>query len=118
MQCIACLFEGLLVMLIFISNCCMLQVFAAETSELLTYHQIEIVQICPREGWVEQDPLQILKAVKDSMEITVNNLRKLEIDPVDIVAVGITNQRETVIVWDKYTGQPLYNAIGKFRLKL
>jgi len=52
------------------------------------------------------------------MEITVNNLRKLEIDPVDIVAIGITNQRETVIVWDKYTGQPLYNAIGKFRLKL
>jgi glycerol kinase len=51
------------------------------------------------------------------MEITVNNLRKLEIDPADIVAIGITNQRETVIVWDKYTGQPLYNAIGKFRLK-
>jgi glycerol kinase len=93
-------------------------VFAAETSELLTYHQIEIVQMCPREGWVEQDPLQILKAVKDCMEITVNNLRKLEIDPVDIVAIGITNQRETVIVWDKYTGQPHYNAIGKFRLKL
>jgi len=105
-------------MLIYISNCCVLQVFAAETSELLTYHQIEIVQMCPREGWVEQDPLQILKAVKDCMEITVNNLRKLEIDPVDIVAIGITNQRETVIVWDKYTGKPLYNAIGKFRLKL
>lgn len=86
-------------------------VFAAETSELLTYHQIEILQMCPREGWVEQDPLQILKAVKDCMEITVNNLRKLEIDPMDIVAVGITNQRETVVVWDRYTGQPLYNAI-------
>jgi glycerol kinase len=95
----------------------MLQVFAAETSELLTYHQIEILQMCPREGWVEQDPLQILKAVKDCMEITVNNLHKLEIDPMDIVAIGITNQRETVVVWDRYTGQPLYNAIGNLELK-
>lgn len=40
--------------------------------------------------------------------------RSLEIDPADIKAVGITNQRETTIVWDKTTGQPLYNAIGEF----
>ncbi|PNF36815.1 Glycerol kinase [Cryptotermes secundus] len=86
-------------------------VFAAETSELLTYHQIDVQQMCPREGWVEQDPLEILKAVKDCMEITVDNLHKLDIDPADIVAVGMTNQRETVVVWDKYTGEPLYNAI-------
>ncbi|XP_069677093.1 glycerol kinase 3-like isoform X3 [Periplaneta americana] len=86
-------------------------VFAAETSELLTYHQIEIPQMCPREGWVEQDPRQILKAVKDCMETTVDNLHKLDIDPMDIVAIGITNQRETVVVWDRFTGEPLYNAI-------
>lgn len=95
----------------------MFQVFAAETSELLTYHQIEIRQMCPREGWVEQDPLQILKAVKDCVEITVDNLHKLDIDPSDIVAVGITNQRETVVIWDRCTGQPLYNAIGNSKLK-
>jgi glycerol kinase len=95
----------------------MLQVFAAETSELLTYHQIDIRQMCPREGWVEQDPLQMLRAVKDCMEITVDNLHKLDIDAADIVAVGITNQRETVVVWDKYTGEPLYNAIGSYKLK-
>lgn len=40
--------------------------------------------------------------------------RSLEIDPADIKAVGITNQRETTIVWDKTTGQPLYNAIGLY----
>jgi glycerol kinase len=93
------------------------QVFAAESSELLTYHQIDVQQMCPREGWVEQDPLEILKAVKDCMEITVDNLHKLDIDPADIVAIGITNQRETVVVWDKYTGEPLYNAIGSYKLK-
>ena len=58
-----------------------------------------------------------ITAVKDCMEITVNNLHKLEIDPMDIVAIGITNQRETVVVWDRYTGQPLYNAIGNLELK-
>lgn len=41
------------------------------------------------------------------------NLRQLTIDPADIVAIGITNQRETTVVWDSVTGQPLYNAIGK-----
>jgi len=91
------------------------QVFAAESSELLTYHQIEIPQLCPREGWVEQDPLQILKAVRDCIEITVDNLQKLDIDPSHIVAIGITNQRETVVIWDRYTGKPLYNAIGNSR---
>jgi glycerol kinase len=43
---------------------------------------------------------------------TVENLRKLGVDPGDIKAVGITNQRETIIAWDKLTGEPLYNAIG------
>jgi len=44
----------------------------------------------------------------------VENLRKLGVDPADIKAVGITNQRETIIAWDKLTGEPLYNAIGKW----
>ena len=56
--------------------------------------------------------MEILKAVKDCIDVTVDNLHKLDIDSTDIVAVGITNQRETVVVWDRYTGQPLYNAIG------
>ena len=47
------------------------------------------------------------------MDKTVENMKKLGVDPADIKAVGITNQRETIIAWDKLTGEPLYNAIGK-----
>lgn len=72
---------------------------------------MEISQIYPQEGWVEQDPMDILNGVKECLERTIDNLKKLDIDPKDIVAIGITNQRETTILWDKVTGKPLYNAI-------
>lgn len=72
--------------------------------------------IIPKEGWVEQDPLEIMKAVVETINVTCDNLKKLDIDLSDIVATGITNQRETTIVWDSITGQPLYNAIGKVSL--
>lgn len=86
-------------------------VFVANTAEVLTYHQVPLSQSCPQEGWVEQDPIEILNAVKECLEQTVFNLRQLTIDPSDIVAIGITNQRETTIVWDSVTGEPLFNAI-------
>nr|XP_018914333.1 PREDICTED: glycerol kinase-like isoform X1 [Bemisia tabaci]XP_018914334.1 PREDICTED: glycerol kinase-like isoform X1 [Bemisia tabaci]XP_018914335.1 PREDICTED: glycerol kinase-like isoform X1 [Bemisia tabaci]XP_018914336.1 PREDICTED: glycerol kinase-like isoform X1 [Bemisia tabaci] len=86
-------------------------VFAAETAEVLTFHQVSIKNICEKEGWVEQDPKEVLKAVYECIEKTVDNMRRLDIDPSDIVAIGITNQRETTIVWDNTTGEPLYNAI-------
>lgn len=79
---------------------------------MITYHQIDVKSIHPREGWVEQNPLEILHAVKKCMEIAVDNLTQLDIDPSDILTIGITNQRETVVLWDKFTGEPLYNAIG------
>ncbi|EFN83485.1 Glycerol kinase [Harpegnathos saltator] len=86
-------------------------VFAANTAEVLTYHQVAISQICPQEGWMEQDPLEILQAVRECLNQTIHNLRQLTIDPSDIVAIGVTNQRETTVVWDSITGEPLYNAI-------
>lgn len=46
--------------------------------------------------------------------MTCENLKKLNINPEDIVSVGITNQRETTIVWDSKTGKPLHNALGRF----
>ncbi|XP_046627244.1 glycerol kinase-like isoform X1 [Neodiprion virginianus] len=90
---------------------CRFLVFAAETAEVLTYHQVSVSQSYPKEGWVEQDPVEIIKAVKECLDQTVSNLQQLTIDPSDIVAIGVTNQRETTIVWDSLTGEPLYNAI-------
>ncbi|KAI8434995.1 hypothetical protein MSG28_003438 [Choristoneura fumiferana] len=87
------------------------EVFAANTSEVLTYHQTSLRRFSPQEGWVEQDALEILNAVLECIEVTADNLRKLDINPEDIVGVGITNQRETTIVWNSATGQPLYSAI-------
>lgn len=88
--------------------------FAAQTAEILTYHQLPIAHITPKEGWVEQDPLHIVQAVIETVNVTCENLRKLNINPEDIVSVGITNQRETTVVWDSKTGKPLHNALGVY----
>lgn len=55
----------------------------------------------------------ILETVQKCIDAVVENLTRLEIEPSDIVAIGVTNQRETTIAWDKITGKPLCNAIGK-----
>ncbi|MDR0465563.1 MAG: glycerol kinase GlpK [Treponema sp.] len=68
----------------------------------------EFRQIYPKEGWVEHDPMEILS----SQYAVMNDLIvKSKINAQDIAAVGITNQRETAILWDKNTGKPVYNAI-------
>ncbi|XP_026122414.1 glycerol kinase-like isoform X3 [Carassius auratus] len=86
-------------------------VFNAKTAELLSHHQVEIKQSFPKEGWVEEDPKEILQSVYECMDRTCEKLTQLNIDISNIKAVGVTNQRETTIVWDKDTGEPLYNAI-------
>ncbi|NXA49604.1 GLPK kinase, partial [Nothocercus julius] len=86
-------------------------VFNAKTAELLSHHQVEIQQKFPREGWVEQDPKEILKSVHECVEKTCEKLQQLNIDITNIKAIGVSNQRETTVVWDKTTGEPLYNAI-------
>lgn len=85
--------------------------FKAETAEVVCYHQKSIAQLNPKEGWVEQDPIAILDAVHECIERTIEKLIELKGQPEDVVAVGVTNQRETTIVWDKETGEPLHNAI-------
>ena len=59
-------------------------------------------------GWVEHDPREILQ---NTLAVARAALEKAGVDPADLAAVGISNQRETVLAWDKTTGQPLYNAI-------
>jgi len=69
--------------------------------------QKEHRQIYPKPGWVEHDPLEIWRNTLDVMRIA--ELSGLK--PTDIAAIGITNQRETTVVWDRNTGKPVYNAI-------
>lgn len=70
--------------------------------------QKEFRQIFPQTGWVEHDPNEIWTS---QISVAVEALGKAHLRPRDIVAVGITNQRETTILWDRETGQPVYNAI-------
>lgn len=56
--------------------------------------------------------MQIMEAIRECISKTMEKLREMNIEPSDIAAIGVTNQRETVIMWDKLTGQPLHNAIG------
>tara|TARA_S200000501_G_scaffold78650_2_gene70410 strand:+ start:875 stop:2356 length:1482 start_codon:yes stop_codon:yes gene_type:complete len=77
----------------------------AEIEEIAQY---EFNQIFPNEGWVEHDAVEIwntqLKAIKDV-------INKSNIDPKNIESIGITNQRETTVIWNKKTGKPVFNAI-------
>ena len=70
--------------------------------------QKEHKQIYPKPGWVEHDPLEIWERTRAVIQ---GALVKGNISPAEIAAVGITNQRETTVVWDRGTGQPVYNAI-------
>ena len=79
-----------------------------ENGKVVAVHGIEFPQIYPQPGWVEHDPAQILSSQVESLKKAVE---KAAIDPKDIVGIGITNQRETTIIWDKATGKPVCNAI-------
>src|SRR5206468_2739214 len=71
-------------------------------------HQLEHRQILPQAGWVEHDPVEIYRCTCDAIE---GALSKANLAAEDLAAVGITNQRETTVVWNPRTGEPLYNAI-------
>jgi glycerol kinase len=76
--------------------------------KVVCFDQKEHEQIYPKPGWVEHSPDEIWERTQSVIK---GALAKGNIDPKDIAAVGITNQRETTVVWDKKTGKPLYNAI-------
>jgi glycerol kinase len=70
--------------------------------------QKEHEQIFPKAGWVEHDPDEIWTRTQ---EVVKGALQKAELQASDLAAVGITNQRETTVVWDKATGAPIHNAL-------
>ena len=76
--------------------------------EIIAKSQNEFTQYYPQNGWVEHDPNEILFSMISSM---MGCIRSANIDLKQIAGIGITNQRETTIVWDKETGKPIYNAI-------
>jgi len=78
------------------------------TGRPLASHQLEFRQHFPADGWVEHDALEIWWTVES---VSREALRKAGIKATDIAAIGITNQRETTVLWDRATGTPLHNAI-------
>ncbi|MBI3197068.1 MAG: glycerol kinase GlpK [Rhodospirillales bacterium] len=70
--------------------------------------QKELPQIFPKPGWVEHDPEEIWSA---TVEVCRGALAKAKLQPTDLAGIGITNQRETTVVWDRATGKPIHNAI-------
>ncbi|WP_027723290.1 glycerol kinase GlpK [Maridesulfovibrio zosterae] len=76
--------------------------------EIVTVTQKEFTQIFPQSGWVEHDAMEIWSSVQS---VVAEAFAQPEISGSEIAAIGITNQRETTVVWDKNTGKPVYNAI-------
>lgn len=74
----------------------------------VTVAQYPFPQIYPHPGWVEHDPMVILNT---EIEAAGEAFEKSGLSPTDIAGIGVTNQRETTIIWDKKTGEPIYNAI-------
>ena len=75
---------------------------------VISAHQLEHEQIYPQAGWVEHDPMQIWERTR---QVIRGALDKNGIAARDLAAIGVTNQRETTVVWDRKTGKPYYNAI-------
>ncbi|MEO6088330.1 MAG: glycerol kinase GlpK [Umezawaea sp.] len=78
------------------------------SGRVVSVDQKEHEQIFPKAGWVEHDPEEIWS---NTRQVAAGALAKADLTTADIVAVGITNQRETAVVWDRTTGKPVYNAI-------
>ena len=76
--------------------------------KIVSMAQKEFTQIYPKAGWVEHNPMEILQT---QIQVAKEAIANAKIAPEKIAAIGITNQRETTVVWDKSTGKPIYNAI-------
>src|SRR5690242_17168929 len=75
---------------------------------ILSSAQEEHQQIYPQPGWVEHDPEEIWRRTQS---VIAKAMQTAKLRPADLAAIGITNQRETTVAWDRKTGRPVYNAI-------
>jgi glycerol kinase len=91
-------------------------VYKTPNFEELVSHEVRIKQISLKEGWLEHDPIEIISAVRECAKVALHLLPNQGFSTSDITCIGITNQRETVVLWNKQTGEPLHNAIGKSNL--
>ena len=82
-------------------------IFRAD-GKILSIHQKEFRQFFPNDGWVEHDPEEIWNTTKNVVSKSIDDGIK---NNWNLCAIGITNQRETIVIWDKVTGKPIYNAI-------
>ena len=79
-----------------------------KNAEIVSRAQLPFRQIYPQPGWVEHDPEEILNTQLQALQSAFD---QSGLSPADIAGIGITNQRETTVVWDRHTGKPVYNAI-------
>ncbi|MGM0446548.1 MAG: FGGY family carbohydrate kinase, partial [Bacillota bacterium] len=79
-----------------------------KNAEIIGKAQKEFTQYYPKPGWVEHNPEEIWNSTQSVINSVIKNA---DIKPLEIDSIGITNQRETTVIWDKNTGEPLYNAI-------
>ena len=82
-------------------------IFSTKGKKIIS-SQLELKQFFPKNGWVEHNPNEIWSS---TIKVTKNVLNKSKKLNINIKALGITNQRETTVCWDKKTGKPVYNAI-------
>ncbi|KAG0738813.1 hypothetical protein G6F62_009379 [Rhizopus arrhizus] len=79
--------------------------------KLITFYQQELPQSQPKQGWIEHDPYDILETVTKCIDQTIHRFELMGYDIKDIKGIGVTNQRETAVAWNKKTGEPLRNTI-------
>jgi glycerol kinase len=88
-------------------------IYKTPSFEEVVSHEIRISQISLKEGHLEHDPKEIISAIRECARVAIHLLPNHGFSKGNIACFGVTNQRETVVLWDKQSGEPLHNAIGE-----